>query len=81
MHYRYRETIYHISVRQLAGGKGRMQVIVDGVERPDQTIPLVDDHKEHQVEVKTPALEYPDRLENTENRKYRLYADKNEEFR
>jgi cyclic beta-1,2-glucan synthetase len=81
VHYRYRETIYHISVRQLAGDKGRMQVIVDGVERPDRTIPLVDDHKEHQVEVKTPALEYPDWLENTENRKYRLYVDKNEEFR
>jgi hypothetical protein len=28
-----------------------MRVTVDGIERPDQTIPLVDDRKEHQAEV------------------------------
>ncbi len=66
VHYRYRETIYHISVRQLAAGKGRMQVTVDGIEQPDQAIPLVDDHKEHRVEVETPTPGHPDRLENAE---------------
>jgi len=29
-----------------------MSVTVDGVERPDQVIPLVDDHKDHFVEVR-----------------------------
>jgi hypothetical protein len=29
---------------------------VDGVERPDQAIPLVDDRREHMVEVSIPAV-------------------------
>ena len=32
-------------------------VIVDGLEQPDTTISLVDDHKEHSVEVRIPALD------------------------
>ena len=52
IHYRYRETIYHISVLQTRTGKGVTRVIVDGVERDDQAIPLVDDHQEHSVEVR-----------------------------
>jgi hypothetical protein len=39
---------------------------VDGIEQPDQSIPLVDDHQEHRVEVKTPAVGHPDRLEGVE---------------
>jgi len=34
---------------------GATSVIVDGVEQQDRTIPLVDDHREHAVEVKIPA--------------------------
>ena len=52
MHYRYRETVYHIAVVQTPAGKGEMPVTVDGMEQPDMTIPLVDDHKEHWAEVK-----------------------------
>ena len=33
MHYRYRETVYHITVRQPGGG-GASRVTVDGVEQP-----------------------------------------------
>ncbi len=66
IHYRYRETIYHIRVRQSAAGKGRMQVTVDGIEQPDQHVPLVDDHREHRVEVETPAPGHPDRLADTD---------------
>jgi len=51
MHYRYRETVYHIAVLQTPAGIDGMRVTVDGTERPDQTIPLVDDRKEHQAEV------------------------------
>ena len=32
-----------------------MRVTVDGIEQPDKTIPLVDDHQEHWVEVRINA--------------------------
>jgi cellobiose phosphorylase len=55
VHYRYRETVYHINVLQTRTGDGETSVTVDGVERPDQAIPLVDDRQEHSVEVRIPA--------------------------
>jgi len=55
IHYRYRETIYHITVLQTRTGKGATRVTVDGVERDDQVIPLVDDLQEHLVEVRIPV--------------------------
>jgi cellobiose phosphorylase len=53
LHYRYRETVYHISVLQARAVKGGATVTVDGIERDDKTIPLVDDRQEHSVEVRT----------------------------
>jgi cyclic beta-1,2-glucan synthetase len=59
IHYRYRETVYHIAVSQTRAGEdgksGVMSVTVDGVEQDDQAIPLVDDHREHAVEVRVAA--------------------------
>jgi len=55
VHYRYRETVYHIAVVQTREDKGGMRVSVDGIERHDKIIPLVDDHKEHRVDVRIPA--------------------------
>jgi cellobiose phosphorylase len=52
IHYRYRETIYHITVLQTRTGEGATHVTVDGVELDDQVIPLVDDLQEHSVEVR-----------------------------
>ena len=52
VHYRYRETVYHIAVTQRPAGQGEMRVTVDGVERPDSAIPLVDDRQDHAVEVR-----------------------------
>jgi len=52
VHYRYRETIYHITVFQTRTGKGGTSVIVDGVEQDDKAIPFVDDRQEHSVEVR-----------------------------
>jgi cyclic beta-1,2-glucan synthetase len=52
VHYRYRETVYHIEVLQMRDGKGGASVSVDGVDRPDKAIPLVDDRREHSVEVR-----------------------------
>jgi cellobiose phosphorylase len=51
MHYRYRETMYHIVVRQPSGINGEMRVTIDGVEHHDTFISLFDDHQEHRVEV------------------------------
>ena len=55
VHYRYRETVYHIAVQQTVPGNGRPGVTVDGVEQPDQAILLVDDRQEHSVEVRISA--------------------------
>jgi cyclic beta-1,2-glucan synthetase len=54
MHYRYRETVYHITVLQTKDGSTG-SVVVDGVGQPDVAISLVDDHEEHSVEVRIPA--------------------------
>lgn len=56
VHYRYRETIYHITVLQ-PSDNSLASVIIDGVEQPDNTIPLIDDRQEHSVEVRIPVLD------------------------
>ena len=60
LHYRYRETVYHIAVTQTeteeAMPRDAMRVTVDGIERPDNIIPLIDDRQEHAVEVRIMAL-------------------------
>ncbi|MGF1614974.1 MAG: GH36-type glycosyl hydrolase domain-containing protein [Gammaproteobacteria bacterium] len=59
IHYRYRETVYHIAIEQTREGddgkSGVMGVTVDGVEQDGQVIALVDDHQEHTVEVRVPT--------------------------
>ncbi len=50
IHYRYRETFYHITLRNL-GGMTIGRVVVDGAEQEDKAVPLVDDGNHHQVEV------------------------------
>ncbi|MHB8919777.1 MAG: GH36-type glycosyl hydrolase domain-containing protein [Halothiobacillus sp.] len=56
IHYRYRETFYHIVVTQTdaanAAQSDAIHVTVDGVERPDKIIPLIDDRQDHAVEVR-----------------------------
>jgi cellobiose phosphorylase len=52
VHYRYRETLYHIAVRQTPAADADMRVSVDGVAQSGPTIRLVDDRREHYVEVK-----------------------------
>jgi cyclic beta-1,2-glucan synthetase len=52
MHYRFRETIYHIKVRQQQAGENEVPtVMVDGVMQQEMAIALVDDGQEHTVEV------------------------------
>jgi cellobiose phosphorylase len=52
VHYRYGETVYHISVSPNSARVDGSLVTVDGVARPDMTIPLIDDSREHTVEVR-----------------------------
>jgi len=62
IHYRYRETVYHITVRRVGEKPEQVSGVtvdgvvlegvgVDGAGRPRGIIPLVDDRREHQVEV------------------------------
>jgi len=62
IHYRYRETVYHITVNRVVEQPEHMIRVtldgtvvdgagVDGARRPHGLIPLVDDHREHYVEV------------------------------
>ena len=55
LHYRYRETLYHISVLQDSAWTGETSVIVDGVEQQHKAVSLVDDRQEHSVEVRIQA--------------------------
>jgi hypothetical protein len=53
--YRYRNTIYHITILQTPGEEqqvAKTTVSVDGVAQADGAIPLVDDGSEHSVEVR-----------------------------
>jgi len=51
LHYRYRDTFYHITVVQIGDEHGETSVTVDGVEQQDKAIQLVDDRQDHKVEV------------------------------
>ncbi len=64
IHYRYRETVYHIEIVQVHVGDGEMpgvsNVTVDSIERDDLAIALVDDHQEHAVRVIVNVRRHPD---------------------
>jgi cellobiose phosphorylase len=53
IHYRYRQTVYHITITRLAADAGEAnQLFLDGIELAVKTVPLVDDRCEHFVELK-----------------------------
>src|SRR5664280_1958013 len=52
INYRFRETMYRITITQLHEGKDELIIMLDGAECPDKFIRLVDDHIEHLAEVK-----------------------------
>ena len=52
VHYRHRETRYHIHVRN---HRGVHRVVVDGEEQADRAVPLRDDRRDHEVEVDLPG--------------------------
>ncbi len=51
VHYRYKETVYHIVLTKTGTGEGIAEVTVDGVKQEEKNIRLTDDRKEHEVEV------------------------------
>ena len=51
IHYRFRETVYHIHVVSPGGATRVTRVCHDGVDQECLTIPLHDDRIEHQVEI------------------------------
>ncbi len=59
LRYRYGETVYSIEVLNLGNETGVTRVSVDGVEQPDHAVPLVDDRREHAVEVRIYAAPLP----------------------
>ncbi len=53
IHYRFQQTVYHISITQItADSAAENQLFLDGNECAVKTIPLVDDRREHFVELK-----------------------------
>jgi cellobiose phosphorylase len=53
IHYRYRQTVYHITISRLATDAAEAnQLFLDGEELAVKTVPLVDDRREHFVELK-----------------------------
>ena len=48
LHYRYRNTFYHIRVVKMSQQATQVhRVVLDGIEQPDKSIHLIDDGKEH----------------------------------
>lgn len=53
MHYRYRDTLFHITITRIAADSSdQNQILLDGNELTGQTIPLVADGQTHTVEMK-----------------------------
>jgi cellobiose phosphorylase len=53
IHYRYRQTVYHITISRLATNAAEAhQLFLDGEELAVKTVPLVNDRREHFVELK-----------------------------
>ena len=51
LHYRYRETVFHITVLQPEPSRTVKRITLDGIVQPSEFIPLCDDRQQHQVEV------------------------------
>jgi cyclic beta-1,2-glucan synthetase len=59
VHYRFRETVYHITVLQSLDNDGEMNPTLDGISCDDKTVKLVNDLQEHFVELTFTPAELP----------------------
>jgi cellobiose phosphorylase len=57
VHYRYRETVYHIAVLQTSVADGGPGLTVDGAEQAGPAICLLDDGRQHRVEMRIYAAQ------------------------
>lgn len=51
MHYRYRETFYHITIHNHGPDATVRRLTLDGAELPEDFVTLIDDGQDHQIEV------------------------------
>ena len=51
IHYRYRETFYHITIHHHGPNATVSRLTLDGAELPDDFVTLLDDGRDHQIEV------------------------------
>lgn len=51
IHYRYRETFYHITLLVMGAGSTVQRVVVDGNGQPEHSVRLIDDRIDHYAEV------------------------------
>jgi len=59
VHYRFYETVYHITVLQSPDHEGAMNMTVDGVPHDDKTVQLANDLQEHFIELTLAPVESP----------------------
>jgi cellobiose phosphorylase len=56
IHYRYRQTVYHITISRFTDATPKdIRFTLDGVAVPGATLPLVNDQREHHVDLKVPV--------------------------
>jgi cellobiose phosphorylase len=55
IHYRYRETFYHITIDNDGDVAAGCRIRLDGTESSNGFIPLVDDRRDHRIEIKLGA--------------------------
>ena len=53
--YRHRQTLYQVTVLQTRAADGRPRLTVDGVDLPGMAVSLIDDRRQHAVEVRIHA--------------------------
>jgi cellobiose phosphorylase len=51
LHYRYRETVYHITLRKTGSGSTVSRILLDGDEQSGTCVPLLDDRIDHHAEI------------------------------
>jgi cellobiose phosphorylase len=57
IHYRYRETFYHITIRNHAAGTTVGRLVLDGAELRDDFVTLIDDRQDHEIVVEMRSSE------------------------
>src|SRR5688500_11318418 len=51
IHYRFRETFYHITIRNSGEGMTVSRLTLDGEDQPELVVHMVDDRRDHNIEV------------------------------